>query len=501
MASSQTSIEPHGRHGKSSAPTSRSWRAGMHGQRAGVVVGEPHRPGGQPIEVRRVELGAAVAAEQVPVEAVEQHHDDVPGSSHRGGPYSSQRRPGSVWVRHEPADDPLLEGLNPVQRGGRHPRRRAAAHRGRRRLGQDPGAHPPHRPPDPRPRRQPVRDPGHHLHQQGRRRDEAPRRRARRPGRREDVGVDVPLRVRADPAARRRPARLPVAVHDLRPGRRRPPHRLRASATSTSTPSGSRPGRCTPRSARPRTTHVVGRRVRRAGQGDLRAQDRRRLPRVPGPPPARRRHGLRRPARQRPSSCSRRHPDVLEHYQPPLQARPRRRVPGHQHRPERARPAARPRSTATSASWATATSRSTRFRGADIRNILEFEDAFPDVTVVVLEQNYRSTQTILDAANAVIANNLGRKPKELWTDRGDGRPDRPLPRRRRGRRGAVGHPRDRQAARRRRPALGRHRRLLPHQRPEPGGGGEPHPHRRARTRSSAAPASTTGARSRTRSPT
>ncbi len=61
-----------------------------------------------------------------------------------------------------------------------------------------------------------------------------------------------------------------------------------------------------------------------------------------------------------------------------------------------------------------------KFRGADIRNILEFEEAFPDTTVVVLEQNYRSTQTILDAANSVIANNLSRKPKELWTDEGDG---------------------------------------------------------------------------------
>jgi superfamily I DNA/RNA helicase len=60
------------------------------------------------------------------------------------------------------------------------------------------------------------------------------------------------------------------------------------------------------------------------------------------------------------------------------------------------------------------------FRAADIRNILEFEENFPDATVVVLEQNYRSTQTILDAANAVIANNLGRKPKELWTDQGAG---------------------------------------------------------------------------------
>ena len=62
-----------------------------------------------------------------------------------------------------------------------------------------------------------------------------------------------------------------------------------------------------------------------------------------------------------------------------------------------------------------------KFRGANIRNILDFEKVYPDAKVVKLEQNYRSTQTILDAANAVISNNTGRKVKSLWTDRGEGR--------------------------------------------------------------------------------
>ncbi len=64
------------------------------------------------------------------------------------------------------------------------------------------------------------------------------------------------------------------------------------------------------------------------------------------------------------------------------------------------------------------------FRAADIRNILEFEEDYPDAHVVKLEQNYRSTQTILDAANALIANNRGQMPKHLWTDLGDGDPVR-----------------------------------------------------------------------------
>ena len=61
-----------------------------------------------------------------------------------------------------------------------------------------------------------------------------------------------------------------------------------------------------------------------------------------------------------------------------------------------------------------------RFRGADISNILDFEKAFPDATAITLDQNFRSTQTILDAANAVITNNVSRKPKALWTDQGMG---------------------------------------------------------------------------------
>jgi DNA helicase-2/ATP-dependent DNA helicase PcrA len=61
-----------------------------------------------------------------------------------------------------------------------------------------------------------------------------------------------------------------------------------------------------------------------------------------------------------------------------------------------------------------------RFRGANIRNILDFESVYSDATVIKLEQNYRSTQQILDAANAVITNNFGRKDKALWTDVKDG---------------------------------------------------------------------------------
>lgn len=61
-----------------------------------------------------------------------------------------------------------------------------------------------------------------------------------------------------------------------------------------------------------------------------------------------------------------------------------------------------------------------KFRGANIANILDFEDTYPNATVIKLEQNYRSVQNILNAANSVISHNLGRKDKALWSDKGEG---------------------------------------------------------------------------------
>ena len=63
-----------------------------------------------------------------------------------------------------------------------------------------------------------------------------------------------------------------------------------------------------------------------------------------------------------------------------------------------------------------------KFRGADIRNIRDFEKDYPDARVIVLDQNYRSTETILEAANSIISNNTKRTPKHLWSDRGQGLP-------------------------------------------------------------------------------
>ena len=81
-----------------------------------------------------------------------------------------------------------------------------------------------------------------------------------------------------------------------------------------------------------------------------------------------------------------------------------------------------PTRTPSSPTASSPTTRSTASAAPTSRNILDFEDDFPDAEVIQLEQNYRSTQTILDAANAVIAHNRGQKPKTLWTDLGEGDP-------------------------------------------------------------------------------
>ena len=135
----------------------------------------------------------------------------------------------------------------------------------------------------------------------------------------------------------------PSIVHHLRPGRRGAPHRLRRPR-----PQPRLQAVPAPVGARHHQRGQERRRRRRRptptrAPGHLRAQDRRRLPRVPGPARAGRRHGLRRPAAVNACALFREHPDVLEHYQQRFRARPGRRVPGHQPRPERAGPPARRR--------------------------------------------------------------------------------------------------------------------------------------------------------------
>ena len=142
------------------------------------------------------------------------------------------------------------------------------------------------------------------------------------------------------------------------------------------------------------------------------------------------------------------------------------------------------------------------WRSADIRNILNFEHDYPDARVVILEQNYRSTQTILDSAHSVIALNKQRKEKNLWTENGRRRPDRRPRGVRRGGRGRLRRRGDQAPApsdegatptttspscTARTPSPGRSRRRS-------SGAASP-------TGWSAAPASTSAARSRTCSPT
>ncbi len=106
-----------------------------------------------------------------------------------------------------------------------------------------------------------------------------------------------------------------------------------------------------------------------------------------------------------------------------------------------------------------------KWRGADLRNILDFEHDFPEAKIVRLERNYRSTQVILDAASAVIAQNRNRKEKRLYTDRSGGAKVLYLQGRRRSRRGGIHRPAVPRRAARRGGEHGRH--SVPHQRAVP----------------------------------
>ena len=139
-----------------------------------------------------------------------------------------------------------------------------------------------------------------------------------------------------------------------------------------------------------------------------------------------------------------------------------------------------------------------KWRGADLKNILDFEHDFPEATTVKLEQNYRSTQVILDAASAVISQNRNRKDKRLWTDRKGGSKIVLLPRQRRARGGRLHHTIDQAGPVERRRFDDR--RALSHQRAVPRDRRLADARSRCPTRSSAASGSTSARRSRTPSP-
>ena len=391
-------------------------------------------------------------------------------------------------------------GAQPRPAGGGHPPRGPAAGGGRAPARARPGCSPTASPTSSSDHGvSPVRDPGHHLHQQGRRRDEAAGRRAGRAGRREDVGVDVPLGLRAHPAAGRGPARLPVVVHDLRPGRRRPPHRLRHPRPRP------RPKRFPPRCVHAaisaaKNDHCRRRRSTPSGPAsiferkiaDVYREYQARLP-------AGRRHGLRRPAHRtvtpvprstprcssttasgsstssststRTPTASRTSSSLLLAQRAPQRLRRRRRRPVDLQVPRR-RHAEHPR----------VRGGVPRRHGDRARAELPVDADDPR-----RRQRGHRQQPRPQAQGAV--DRLRRR-----------RADRALPRRRRGRRGAVGRPRDQPRCTTRAtggatsPSSTGPTPRAACSRSSSCGSASP-------TRSSAAPASTTGARSRTRWPT
>ena len=205
------------------------------------------------------------------------------------------------------------------------------------------------------------------------------------------------------------------------------------------------------------------------------------------------RHGLRRPARRSPSGCSGSTPKCS----PPIRSASRTYWWTSTRTPTGRRTSSSsswPAPTTTSPWWAIPTSRSTGGGAPTSGTSWSSSAPSPTPRVVVLDQNYRSTQTILDAANAVIANNLSRKPKDLWTSQGGGEQLVRFVAEDEHDEGAWLASEVVQVAAGAGLPLGRRRRLLPDQRPEPGHRGRAGAPGASPTRSSGAPGSTSAGR-------
>ncbi len=266
-------------------------------------------------------------------------HRGGPGSGHgpRGrrrrqgrGPGPGGRPAGPARGRAGRRDGRARRRPQPAPASSRRASGRPAADRRRCRLRQDPRAHPSDRPPAGHRRRAARRDPRDHLHQQGGRRDARARRGCRRAAGPGDVGLDLPLGLRADPAQGCRPAGPEVQLLDLRPGRQPAPGHPRLPGPGPGPEADAAPGaaqqdlRAEERAGRRRHVPVPGGQRHRADPG-------RRLCLLPGSarPGAGRR--LRRPdrAHRRPA---RRLPRRRRALPPAIPPHPRRRVPGHQPR-------------------------------------------------------------------------------------------------------------------------------------------------------------------------
>ena len=241
---------------------------------------------------------------------------------------------------------------------------------------------------------------------------------AARPG---DLDPHVPRRLRPDPAARGRAARLPVELHDLRPGRPDPP-RPQLPRGARARPEALHPARHPHADLEREEPADRPRRVRRAGRELLRPDGRRRL---------------RLYQRRLFALNAVDFDDLLMLTVEVLQRFPEARerwakafryvlVDEYQDTNHAQYVLLQLLAGIARTLWLSAIqiSRSIAFRGADIGNILSFERDFPGTQVIPLEQNYRSTNAILNAANAVIENNRERKPKHLWSELGEGDPVR-----------------------------------------------------------------------------